>query len=136
MQWSIPSIRWNSPGAVPYALPPGCIDSSNPNRLITPSMSTASTGSSLASFFRNKGIEFAAYDPRLRHQIATTGGRPLAAILHRRAEHQSARPQGTNPQEEEDVDAGPEVGAGSQEAGGRAPAPRRLHAGCDRDTEE
>src|SRR5262245_14292365 len=48
--------------------------------------------------------------------------------MHRRAEHQSARPQGTNPQEEEDVDAGPEVGPGAQEARRRSAASRRLHA--------
>src|SRR3954452_16527753 len=61
---------------------------------------------------------------------------PLAATMHRLAKHESARPQWTNPQEEEDVDAGPEVGPGAQEARRRAAATRRLHARRDRDPKE
>src|SRR6266511_2825154 len=55
MQWSIPSIRWNSPGALLGSPRPGSMDSSNPKMLMTPSMSTARTGSSLFAFFRNSG---------------------------------------------------------------------------------
>src|SRR5215211_4606030 len=128
MQWSIPSIRWNSPGAVLALAPPGCIDSSKPNRLITPSMSIARIGRSLLCLRRKSGIALslgANSPPR------SCWSGLVAATMHRRAEHQPARPQGANPQEEEDVDAGPEVGPGAQEAGGRSSAPRRLHARRD-----
>src|SRR5215218_8560493 len=133
MQWSIPSSRWNSPGAVLALAPPGCIDSSKPNRLITPSMSIARTARSLLCLRRKSGIALslgANSPPR------SCWSGVVAATMHRRAEHQSARPQGANPQEEEDVDAGPEVGPGSQEACRRAAATGRLYPRGDGDAEE
>src|SRR5207344_1513975 len=105
MQWSNPSIRWYWPGASLGPPRPGS-GWSKPNRLITPSMSTARIGASLVAFFVKMGI----------------GGKRSWLPSRADAEHQSARPQGTNPQEEEDVDAGPEVWPGSQEARRRSAA--------------
>src|SRR5215207_9495702 len=56
--------------------------------------------------------------------------------MHRRAEHQPARPQGANPEEEEDVDARPEVGPRAQGAGRRSAAAWRLHPRGDGHAEE
>src|SRR5512144_2525205 len=56
MQWSIPSIRWNSPGASLGFTRPGSTGWSKPKRLITPSTSTARTGASLFGFLRKRGM--------------------------------------------------------------------------------
>ena len=109
MQWVIPSINRNSPGA--------SAGSANPNRLITPSTSTARIGRRL-----------------LGHRLRVEGRPP--ATIRRRAEHQSAGPQGPHPPQEEDRDPRPEVGPGPQAAPVRAPAARCLHACVHGDTQE
>ena len=131
-----------SPGA------PRSSGSSKPNRLITPSTSTASTGPVVDPRPRARGPQRSSATPgssgtdasvaqrlsrskttgvrlvtRRRRPCVARRGRP--ATIRRRAEHQPAHPQGPTPPEEEDRDAGPQVRA--RAASGASP-PRSAAA--------
>src|SRR5665809_165853 len=104
-------MRWKSPAA--------SVGSSKPNRLITPSTSTARIGRSASP----SGM------------VPGQRGRPTATIA-RRAEHQPADPQGPPAPEAEGRNPGAEVRAGSQTQARGAAEARRVHARVHGDPEE